>query len=130
MITQDRCAFYDSHAVYSNFRGVVLGEEEGEEVAAALGPTNKMAILQNHGLLTVGDTVEGCVFWFLSAERCCHAQLMADAAAAGTGGKTIKIGEAEARDTYGVVGTSIAGWFSGMPLFQVMERETGGEYKN
>ncbi|TGZ81832.1 ribulose-5-phosphate 4-epimerase [Ascodesmis nigricans] len=130
MITQDSCAFYDSHALYSNFNGVVLGEEEGLAIAEALGPKNKACILQNHGLLTTGDTVEGCVFWFLSMDKCCHAQLLADAAAAGRGGETVKISDEDAAETYRVVGTNAAGWFSGVPLFQVIDAETGGDYKN
>ena len=53
-ITQDSCIFYGSHSLYDDFNGVVLDEEEGRNVAAALGPTNKAVILQNHGFLTVG----------------------------------------------------------------------------
>jgi ribulose-5-phosphate 4-epimerase/fuculose-1-phosphate aldolase len=63
---------------------VVLAEEEGKNIAKALG-NKKAALLQNHGLLTVGKSVEEAVFWFVSLEKCCHAQLMADAAAAGRG---------------------------------------------
>ena len=50
--TQDSCTFYDNLAVYENFGGVVLAEEEGENIARALGPKWKTCILQNHGLLT------------------------------------------------------------------------------
>ena len=57
MLTQDSCAFYNDHAVYRSFNGVVLAEEEGRNVAAALGD-KKAALLQNHGLLTVGKTIE------------------------------------------------------------------------
>lgn len=77
--TQDSCAFYNDHAVYNSFKGVVLAKEEGENIAKALGP-KKAVLLQNHGLLTVGQTVDACVFWFTSLEKCCHSQLMADAA--------------------------------------------------
>jgi ribulose-5-phosphate 4-epimerase/fuculose-1-phosphate aldolase len=84
----------------------------------------------NHGLLTVGGTVEEAVFWFVSMEKCCHAQLMADAAAAGRGGETVKIGEEEARYTYKTVGTPLAGWFSAKPLFDVIHAETKGDYLN
>ena len=74
----------------------MLAEEEGKNIAKALG-NNKAALLQNHGLLTCGGTVEEAVFWFVSLEKCCHAQLMADAAAAGRGGSTIKINEEDAQ---------------------------------
>ncbi|KAF2465470.1 arad-like aldolase/epimerase [Lindgomyces ingoldianus] len=126
-ITQDSCAFYNDHVLYESFNGIVLGEEEGKNIAKTLG-SSKAALLQNHGLLTCGQTVEEAVFWFVSLEKCCHAQLMADAAAAGRGGSTVKIGEQEAQFTYNTVGTSKAGWFSAKPLFDLIHKETGGEY--
>lgn len=61
-------------------------------------------------------------------EKCCHAQLMADAAAAGRGHETVKITEEDAKYTYKAVGTPLAGWFSAKPLFDVIERETKGEH--
>lgn len=85
-------------------------------------------MLQNHGLLTVGKTVEEAVFWFISMEKCCHAQLMADAAAAGRGGQTIKIDEEDAVYTYKSIGTPQAGYFSAKPLFDVIAKETGEDY--
>jgi len=127
IITQDSCAFHSDHVVYEQFNGIVLAEEEGHNIASALG-SKKAALLQNHGILTVGDTIEAAVFWFVSMEKCCHVQLMADAAAAGRGSKTIKIKEEDAAFTYKTVGTPIAGWFSAKPLFDVVHKETNGDY--
>jgi len=127
IITQDSCAFYNDHSVYRQFKGVVLAKEEGENIAKGLG-NKKAALLQNHGLLTVGQTIEAAVFWFVSLEKCCHAQLMADAAAAGRGGETVKIEEEDAAFTYKSVGTPRAGWFSAKPAFDVMAKEVGDEY--
>lgn len=115
--------------VYESFNGVVLAAEEGHKIAKALG-NNKAALLQNHGLLTTGRTVEEAVFWFISMEKCAHAQLMADAAAGGRGGATIKIDEEDAQFTYKSVGTPMAGWFSAKPLFDVIAKETGEDYLN
>ena len=53
--------------------------------------------------------------------------MMADAAAAGRGGATIKIDDEDAAFTYKSVGTPRAGWFSALPAFEVMERECGQE---
>src|SRR6185312_11124923 len=64
-ITQDAC--------------VVLDLEEGKRIAHELGG-RKAAILRNHGLLTVGQSVEEAAWWFITMERSCHAQLMAEAA--------------------------------------------------
>jgi len=125
--TQDSCAFYNDHVVYEQFNGVVLAEEEGHNIARTLG-NKKAAFLRNHGLLTVGQTVEAAVFWFCSLEKCCHAQLMADAAAGGKGIETVKINEDDAAFTYKSVGTPRAGWFSAKPAFDVMAKECGDEY--
>ncbi|KAF2091752.1 arad-like aldolase/epimerase [Saccharata proteae CBS 121410] len=127
IITQDACAFYNDHVVYEAFNGVVLAAEEGQNIATCLGD-KKAALLQNHGLLTVGRTVEEAVFWFVSLEKCCQAQLMADAAAGGRGIETKKIESADAEFTHKAVGSALAGWFSAKPLFDVVHRETGGEY--
>lgn len=115
------------HVVYKQFNGIVLAKEEGKNIAAALGD-KKAALLQNHGLLTVGRTIEETIFWFVSLEKCCHAQLMADAAAAGSGGQTIKINDEDAQYTYKAVGTPFAGWFSAKALFDVIHEETNGKY--
>lgn len=127
-ITQDSCAFHNDIAHYNSFRGIVLAEEEGLAIAAALG-NKKAALLQNHGLLTCGQSIESTVFWFMSLEKCCHVQLMADAAAGGRGGETVKIDEEDAAYTYKTVGSERAGWFSARPEFDVMARESGDSYK-
>ena len=47
-LTQYACAFYDDHAVFDDYTGVVLDTEEGKKIAHALGG-NKAAILPNPG---------------------------------------------------------------------------------
>lgn len=126
-LTQDSCAFHDDHVVYDSFNGVVLAEKEGKDIAACLG-NKKAALLQNHGLLTVGQTIEETIFWFVSLEKCCQSQLMAEAAAASRGEKPIEIGPEEAAYTYRTVGTQRAGWFSGKPMFDIIHKETNGDY--
>lgn len=81
MLTQDSCKFYNAHSVYNSYGGVVFAAEEGERIAAALGG-GKGCILRNHGLLTVGGTVDEAAFLFLSMEHACQGQLLAEAAAA------------------------------------------------
>ncbi|MCR9103720.1 MAG: class II aldolase/adducin family protein [Gammaproteobacteria bacterium] len=116
-ITQDSCAFYDDHVLFDEFTGVVLDNSEGERIAAALGD-KKAAILQNHGLLTVGETIDAAAWWYITMERSCQAQLAADAA-----GTPRLIDDAVARQTYDTVGTPLAGWFSFQPLYDVITRE-------
>lgn len=127
-ITQDSCVFHERIALYSSFRGVVLAEEEGLAIAEALGD-KRGALLQNHGLLTTGETVESCVFWFMSLERCCQVQLLADAAAGGKGRETVKIDEKDAAYTRDTIGTELAGWFSAKPAFDMMAHESGTDYQ-
>ncbi|KAJ3800405.1 class II aldolase/adducin N-terminal [Lentinula aff. detonsa] len=89
MLVQDSCLFYENQSVYKSFGGVVLSHEEGANIASALGPKSKACILQNHGLLTLGDTVDEAVYLFGALDRLCHVQLMVEAAAANNIPKTI-----------------------------------------
>ena len=116
-LTQDACAFYEDHALFADFTGVVNDTSEGDRIAAALGP-NKAAILRNHGLLTVGQTVEEAVWWFITMDRSCQAQLLAEAA-----GAPVKIDPANASATREQVGSHLAGWFQFQPLLSRIIRE-------
>ncbi|NIB43994.1 class II aldolase/adducin family protein [Pseudomaricurvus alkylphenolicus] len=116
-LTQDACAFYEDHVLFDDFTGVVLEMSEGERIAAALGD-NKAAILQNHGLLTVGESVESATWWFITMERTCQAQLLAEAA-----GTPKLIKPEAAKITHETVGSELAGWFSFQPLLQVITDE-------
>ena len=112
-LTQDACIFYGDHTVITEQGGAVVFEiEAGREVAAAFGK-NKAAIHKNHGLFTVGETVDEAVFWFVSMERSCQAQLMAMAA-----GNPEPIRDEYASYTAAQTGGHFAGWFSFQPLWQ------------
>jgi ribulose-5-phosphate 4-epimerase/fuculose-1-phosphate aldolase len=121
-LTQDACAFYNDHAVYEDFGGVAVDLDEGTRIAHALGK-NKAAILANHGLITVGNTVDEAVWWFITMERSCQVQLLAEAAAARSGNAPRAIGEASAKQSYGIVGTPFAGWFQFQPLYARIVKE-------
>lgn len=100
ILHQDVCNFYgDAHQVYEDFGGVVLDPAEGERLAATLGPRGKGLILQNHGLLTVGKTIDEAAYLFSLLETCCEIQLKAEAAAA-AGLKKIPVKEDAAVFTY------------------------------
>lgn len=124
MLSQDSCVFYNDHVLYSTFAGVVLASEEGKSIAKALG-NKKAALLGNHGLLTAGATIEEVTAWFVLLDKCCEVQLAADASSAGSGKPLVHIGEEEARVTWQALGHSKAGYFMGLPLFQVAEKEFG-----
>ena len=116
-ITQDVCAFYDDHEVFDDYTGVVLDIEEGKRIAHALGEA-KACILRNHGLLTVGHSVDEAVWWFITMERSCQVQLLAEAA-----GTPVLIDDEMAKLTSSQVGSHTAGWFSFQPLYDRIVRE-------
>ncbi|KAJ9322905.1 hypothetical protein DTO027B5_2947 [Paecilomyces variotii] len=127
MMTQDALRFYKSHAVYDNFGGVVLDREEGKRIAKALG-NGKAVILQNHGLLTVGQSVDEAAFWFISLDKTCMAQLLADAASAGSGHKKILISDEEAEYSYEQVGIPAKGWLAFQPYYDEILKRTSGDF--
>lgn len=116
-ITQDVCAFYGDHTLFDDFTGVVYDEEEGRRLTAALGP-HKAVILRNHGLLTVGHSVDEAAWWFITMERSCQVQLMADAA-----GTPIKIDPKVADMTQHQIGGHDTGWFQFQPLWDRITKE-------
>jgi ribulose-5-phosphate 4-epimerase/fuculose-1-phosphate aldolase len=112
-LTQDSCAFYGDHALFDDYTGVVLDLEEGKRIAHALG-ANKAVILSNHGLLTVGTTsVDEAAWWFITMERTCQAQLLAESA-----GRPVPIDAEQAAKTATQVGPPMAGWRAFQPLYQ------------
>ncbi|KAK4937129.1 hypothetical protein LTR10_022181 [Elasticomyces elasticus] len=127
MMTQDSLRFYKSHAVYDNFGGVVLDREEGKRIAKALG-NGKAVILQNHGLLTCAKTVDAAAFWFMSLDKTCHAQLLVDAASAGSGHKRILISDEEAEFSYSQVGTDEKGWLAFQGYYDEQLAKTNGSF--
>src|SRR5262249_22280642 len=91
--------------------------DEGQKIAEALGG-RKAAILSNHGLLTVGQSVDEAVWWYISLDRSCEVQLEAEAA-----GKPILIPDEIARSTRDIVGGAMVGWLSFQPLYDRIVRE-------
>ncbi len=116
-MTQDACAFYDDIGKYDAYTGMVVDAEEGARIGQALG-ANKAVILANHGMLTVGETVDSAAWWFLTLERTAMSQLAAYAAG------TPRLIDAEAAlHTRGQVGFEFAGWFQFQPLFDRILRD-------
>lgn len=111
-ITQDACAFYEDHALFDDYTGVVVDTEEGKRIAHALGEA-KAIILRNHGLLTVGQSVEEAAWWFMAMDRSCHAQLLADAA-----GTVVHIDPTYAAITHGQVGSPAGGRLNFQPYYE------------
>ena len=115
MCIRDR--FYEDHVVFSDYTGVVNETSEGDRIAHALGD-KKAAILSNHGLLTVGHSVDEAAWWFITMDRSCQAQLLAEAA-----GEPRKIPHETAKLANSQVGAHMVGWFQFQPLWNRISRE-------
>ena len=102
---------------FEDFTGIVYERSEGHRISQTLGEA-KAVILRNHGLLTVGQTVDEAAWWFITMERSCQAQLLAEAA-----GKPIPIEHESALITRGQLGTPSAGWFQFQPLWARITKE-------
>ena len=113
-ITQDACAFFEDHTLFDDYTGVVYESSEGDRIAEALGD-KKAVILKNHGLLTTGNTIDGTLWLFLSMERSCQSQLMAESV-----GQMERIPDDVAKLTKTQVGTDMALWASYQPLYDLM----------
>jgi ribulose-5-phosphate 4-epimerase/fuculose-1-phosphate aldolase len=94
--SQEACAFHGDQAVFDGEELDVLDLEVGDRLAAALGP-NRLLVLANHGLLTVGPTVSQAVGFFVMAERSAEVEIKAGADAR-------IISDAGAKDVYRSVG--------------------------
>lgn len=116
-ITQDACAFYEDHVFFDDTRVMITEASEAARIAESLGG-HKAAILRNHGLLTVGQTVDEAVWWFISMERCCQAQFLAESV-----GTPLQVDPENARATRAVNGTAQAGWFQCQPLHDRILRQ-------
>ncbi len=116
-ISQDSCFFYNNHVLFEDFTGIVLDTSEGERIAKALGD-KRAAILQNHGILTVGRSVESAVASYVSFENACETQLLAEAAG------TIKpIRPEVAAHTASQIGGADPGAYGFRPLWERVLRE-------
>ncbi|MFE2555332.1 class II aldolase/adducin family protein [Streptomyces sp. NPDC059352] len=115
-LTQEACAFYQDHALYDAYTGVTVDTEEGRRIAVALG-SFKAIVLRNHGLLTVGTSVDAAAWWFIAMERCAQVQLTARAA-----GKPVPIDHREAVATREQLGSDLVAWINYQPLWRRISR--------
>ena len=91
------------------------------------GPKGKAMILQNHGLLTVGSTVDEACFLMTLMERACQVQLLAEAAAA-NGVPKIIIPEESARYTFENSSNTETLYYEGQPDLEYEAFKSGGKH--
>ncbi|XP_068609214.1 alpha-adducin [Brachionichthys hirsutus] len=68
---------------YHDYQGIVLDLNEGPVVQKNLGPSSKVLILRNHGLVSVGETVEEAFHYIHNLVAACEIQVRTLASAGG-----------------------------------------------
>ncbi|QET02853.1 class II aldolase/adducin family protein [Cupriavidus pauculus] len=116
-INQEACLFFDDQAAYQG-DVLVLDRNEGRRIAAAMG-NRRTAVLVNHGLLTVGTSVDATAYRFLAMERCCQIQLLAEAA-----GEFIVMTDEEATSIRQQIGSDYVAWLAFQGLLGQLLRES------
>ena len=78
-ISNDAGFFYKKLPVFSETTDLIVTPERGRAVAKCLGE-NSAVLLRNHGIVTVGRSLEEAVWVAVRLERACKCQLMVEAA--------------------------------------------------
>ncbi|XP_065821613.1 alpha-adducin isoform X14 [Labrus bergylta] len=68
---------------YHDYHGILVDEEESTLIQKNLGPTSKVLILRNHGLVSVGETVEEAFYYIHNLVTACEIQVRTLASAGG-----------------------------------------------
>ncbi|RSL40159.1 hypothetical protein CEP53_013544 [Fusarium sp. AF-6] len=114
--------------VYEDFGGVVFDEDEGKRLAEALGPEGKVMTLTNHGLLTVGQTVDEAAYLFSLMEKSCQIQLLAESAAANGIPKRI-IHDDVAAYTFKMISSAESLYCEFQPDFEIEDALSNGAFR-
>lgn len=110
-ISNEAAVFYRRHAIYDSHAG-----GEGANLGRALGD-GRALILKNHGILTVGQSVDEAAYLFISLERICREQIYARLLGEPS---AIDAGRAEAAAARYQPTT---GWLNFQPLYQSILKE-------
>ncbi|XP_024236765.2 alpha-adducin isoform X7 [Oncorhynchus tshawytscha] len=70
---------------YHDYHGIIIDNEENVLIQKNLGPTSKVLILRNHGLVSVGETVEEAFYYIHNLVTACEIQVRTLASAGGPG---------------------------------------------
>jgi ribulose-5-phosphate 4-epimerase/fuculose-1-phosphate aldolase len=75
-ISQESCIFFEDHEIFDDEEVDIKSTDGGKRIATAIGGA-RAVVLRNHGLLTVGATVDSAAGYFLLMERCAEVQVKA-----------------------------------------------------
>ncbi|XP_026803879.1 adducin 3 (gamma) a isoform X2 [Pangasianodon hypophthalmus] len=68
---------------YYNYHGSLDDQEERAELQKALGPSAKVLVLRNHGVVALGETIEEAFHYIYNAQFACEIQVNAFSCAGG-----------------------------------------------
>uniref|UniRef100_A0A673GCZ4 Alpha-adducin n=1 Tax=Sinocyclocheilus rhinocerous TaxID=307959 RepID=A0A673GCZ4_9TELE len=68
---------------YHDYHGILVDEEENVLIQKNLGPKSKVLILRNHGLVSVGETIEEAFYYIHNLVTACEIQVRTLASAGG-----------------------------------------------
>uniref|UniRef100_A0A8C2YW56 Adducin 3 (gamma) a n=1 Tax=Cyclopterus lumpus TaxID=8103 RepID=A0A8C2YW56_CYCLU len=68
---------------YYSYQGSLDDQEDRRELQKALGPTSKVLVLRNHGVVALGETIEEAFTYMFTAQYVCEIQVKAMACAGG-----------------------------------------------
>jgi len=74
ILDQTACSFFQDHALVREYEGVVASVDQAKTLARGIGQ-NRVAVLQNHGLITLGQSIEQACIDMLDLERTCELNL-------------------------------------------------------
>jgi ribulose-5-phosphate 4-epimerase/fuculose-1-phosphate aldolase len=74
ILDQTACTFYEDHTLVKEYDGVVASTDQAKSMHRAIGQ-HRAAVLQNHGLITLGQSIEQAVIDMLDLERTCELNL-------------------------------------------------------
>lgn len=117
-ISNEAAVFFERHALYDSF-----AHGEGAAVGAALGAQGRALVMKNHGVLTVGKSVEEAAYLFVSLEKVCREQIQAL-----TLGQPTLIAPEHARRTAARFDDGAAGWLNFQPLYQRIVAQHPGAF--
>lgn len=75
-LDQTGCSFFEDHALYDEYTGVVVDPGQAADIAEALGDKRALVLI-NHGLLTCAGSVEQALIDMIDFERTCNVNLRA-----------------------------------------------------
>ncbi|KAM4808534.1 alpha-adducin isoform 2-T2 [Rhinophrynus dorsalis] len=111
---------------YHDYHGIVVDEEEKVLIQKNLGPRSKVLILRNHGLVTMGETVEEAFYYIHNLMSACEIQVRTLASAGGPDNLVLldpgKYKKSHSPESTGEGGGSHPKWLVGEQEFEALMR--------